>query len=110
MNSTKISINLTEYSTTLELELPYLLSEIEVSLLYQLLQGYSVIDISKRRNRSIKTVSCQKIKLYKKIGVKNDLSLWRDVFLRFKVSIRHKDINYDGIENLMSPDVLSQGM
>ena len=41
--------------------------EIEIELLSQLLKGYSVNEISKRRNRSIKTVSCQKMKLYKNL-------------------------------------------
>ncbi|ENV3124221.1 helix-turn-helix domain-containing protein [Escherichia coli] len=77
----------------MDIELPCLLSEIEESLLCQLLQGNSMVDISKRRNRSIKTVSCQKMKLYKKLEVKSDLILWRDVFLRFKVTMRPKNVS-----------------
>ncbi|GDT95486.1 c-di-GMP-specific phosphodiesterase [Escherichia coli] len=93
MHATKISINLTEYDAVMDIELPCLLSEIEESLLCQLLQGNSMVDISKRRNRSIKTVSCQKMKLYKKLEVKIDLTLWRDVFLRFKVTMRPKNVS-----------------
>ncbi|ENU0688441.1 helix-turn-helix domain-containing protein [Escherichia coli] len=77
----------------MDIELPCLLSEIEESLLCQLLQGNSMVDISKRRNRSIKTVSCQKMKLYKKLEVKSGLTLWRDVFLRFKVTMRPKNVS-----------------
>ncbi len=93
MHATKISINLTEYDAVMDIELPCLLSEIEESLLCQLLLGNSMVDISKRRNRSIKTVSCQKMKLYKKLEVKSDLTLWRDVFLRFKVTMRPKNVS-----------------
>ncbi len=93
MHATKISINLAEYDAVMDIELPCLLSEIEESLLCQLLQGNSMVDISKRRNRSIKTVSCQKMKLYKKLEVKSDLTLWRDVFLRFKVTMRPKNVS-----------------
>ncbi len=49
MHATKISINLTEYDAVMDIELPCLLSEIEESLLCQLLQGNSMVDISKRR-------------------------------------------------------------
>ncbi|HEB0458770.1 TPA: transcriptional regulator, partial [Escherichia coli] len=90
MNTT--NINIIEYDSIINIELPYLLSEIEGSLLSLLLQGYSVNEISKQRKRSIKTISCQKIKLYKKLGVTNDLTLWRDIFLLFKVSIQSKNI------------------
>ncbi|MCV5533437.1 helix-turn-helix transcriptional regulator, partial [Escherichia coli] len=74
MNTIKINLNLIDYDSIVNIELPCLLSEIEVELLSQLLKGYSVNDISKRRNRSIKTVSCQKMKLYKKLNVKSDLT------------------------------------
>ena len=102
MNITKININLIGHDSIVSIELPYLLSEIEVSLLYQLLQGYSVNEISQKRNRSIKTVSCQKIKLYKKLGVKSDLTLWRDVFFMFKVSIQAKNITCNKLNNSLS--------
>ncbi|HCN6053024.1 TPA: transcriptional regulator, partial [Escherichia coli] len=62
MNTIKINLNLIDDDSIVNIELPCLLSEIEVELLSQLLKGYSVNDISKRRNRSIKTVSCQKMK------------------------------------------------
>lgn len=67
MNTIKINLNLIDDDSIVNIELPCLLSEIEVELLSQLLKGYSVNDISKRRNRSIKTVSCQKMKLYKNL-------------------------------------------
>ncbi|WP_249826158.1 LuxR C-terminal-related transcriptional regulator [Escherichia coli] len=84
MRDVRININLVEYDAILDIEFPYLLSEIEELLLHKLLQGYSMNDISRQRNRSIKTISCKKIKLYKKLGVKNDLTLWRDIFLSSK--------------------------
>ncbi|EPO9567882.1 helix-turn-helix domain-containing protein [Escherichia coli] len=88
MRDVRININLVEYNAILDIELPYSLSETEELLLHKLLQGYSMSDISKQRNRSIKTISCQKIKLYKKLGVKNDLTLWRDVFFKFKLRLQ----------------------
>ncbi|HBA4639568.1 TPA: EAL domain-containing protein [Escherichia coli] len=109
MNFTKININLIGHDSIVSIELPYLLSEIEVSLLCQLLQGYSVNEISQKRNRSIKTVSCQKIKLYKKLGVKSDLTLWRDVFFMFKVSIQAKNITCNKLNNSFLPETLSEG-
>ncbi|EHR8376614.1 helix-turn-helix transcriptional regulator [Escherichia coli] len=99
MNITKINANLIAHDSIVSIELPFLLSETEASLLCQLLQGYSVNEISKKRNRSIKTVSCQKIKLYKKLGVKSDLTLWRDVFFMFKVNIQSKNINCNKSNN-----------
>ena len=44
MNTT--NINIIEYDSIINIELPYLLSDIEGSLLSLLLQGYSVNEIS----------------------------------------------------------------
>ncbi|EIT7699999.1 EAL domain-containing protein [Escherichia coli] len=108
MNTTNININIIEYDSIINIELPYLLSEIEGSLLSLLLQGYSVNEISKQRKRSIKTISCQKIKLYKKLGVTNDLTLWRDIFLLFKVSIQSKNICHNNFNKFTLKDIHSK--
>ncbi len=104
-----IKINLIDYDSIVNIELPCILSEIEVELLSQLLKGYSVNEISRQRNRSIKTVSCQKMKLYKKLNVKSDLTLWRDVFLRFKVYLQPKNIICDNYNNSVLPVASSKG-
>ncbi|HGX9037366.1 TPA: EAL domain-containing protein [Escherichia coli] len=109
MNTIKIKLNLIDYDSIVNIELPCLLSEIEIELLSQLLKGYSVNEISKRRNRSIKTVSCQKMKLYKKLNVKSDLTLWRDVFLRFKAYLQPKNIICDNFNSSVLPVVSSKG-
>ncbi|KAE9666525.1 EAL domain-containing protein [Escherichia coli] len=109
MNTIKININLFEYDSIVNIELPYLLSEIEGELLSLLLQGYSVNEISRRRNRSIKTVSCQKIKLYKKLDVKSDLTLWRDIILKFKVCLRPKNISCNNLDSSILPAISSEG-
>lgn len=79
----KINIYINKYKTSIYLSLPASLTETECVLLFQLLRGKSLTEIAKKRYRSVKTVSCQKGKIYKKLGVKNDLTLWRDILLGF---------------------------
>lgn len=61
--------------------LPVKLSEMEYLLLGHLLKGRTLTEVARERGRSMKTVSTQKMMLYKKLGVRNDLTLWRDVVL-----------------------------
>lgn len=55
------------------------LTKQELVVLSFLLKGVTASDISKRLNKSTKTVSAQKASLYRKLGVRNDLTLFRDL-------------------------------
>lgn len=62
--------------------LPSVLSEKEKQLLKALLKGYSLTTIARARNRSIKTLYSQKYSLYEKLGIRNDILLYRDLIVR----------------------------
>lgn len=55
------------------------LTKQELVVLSYLLKGVTPSDISKKLNRSQKTISAQKISLYRKLKVRNDLTLFRDM-------------------------------
>lgn len=52
-----------------------LLTKKEVIIITYLLNGKTVTDIAKLTNRDVRTISTQKNNAYKKLGVKNDISL-----------------------------------
>ncbi|EFB1475398.1 helix-turn-helix transcriptional regulator [Escherichia coli] len=79
----KINIYINKYKTSVYISLPASLTETECALLFQLLRGKSLSEIAEERHRSLKTVSCQKSKIYRKLGIRNDLTLWRDILLGF---------------------------
>lgn len=45
------------------------------------MKGYSSTKIPHLRNRSNKTVSSQKRHIYKKLGIRNDVTFWIDILL-----------------------------
>lgn len=59
------------------------LSEREQEVLRCYLQGLSVTEIAHKLNRSIKTISSQKISAFKKLGVKNGQELFKYHFQRY---------------------------
>lgn len=63
------------------------LTSTEKQILEYLLQGYSITEISRIKHRTIKTVSTQKVCLYKKLNIKNDLTLFRDLMERWEMKI-----------------------
>lgn len=76
-------IILERYNTEVMLTLPGTLTFTELSILRMLMQGMSITEISRRRGRSGKTISCQKASLYRKLGIKNDITMWLDLLLRY---------------------------
>ncbi|EFB1111032.1 response regulator transcription factor, partial [Escherichia coli] len=38
--------------------------------------------------RSMKTVSYQKSQIYRKLGIRNDMTFWLDILLRYKPVLR----------------------
>lgn len=64
------------------MSLPPLLSEKEARLLKELLKGRPLTAIAREKNRGIKTLYSQKYSLYKKLGIKNDILLYRDLIVR----------------------------
>ncbi|EFN6915338.1 TPA: helix-turn-helix transcriptional regulator [Escherichia coli] len=53
-----------------------------------LVKGYTVTQISESRSRSAKTVSIQKHQIYKKLGIRNDVTFWLDLSLSPYVKIK----------------------
>ncbi|EOX8380408.1 helix-turn-helix domain-containing protein [Salmonella enterica] len=79
---------LTNYHAELTLTLPDTLTSTELSLLRMLVQGMSVSEIARKRCRSVKTISCQKAHLYRKLRIHNDLTLWPDLLFRYRMVLR----------------------
>lgn len=83
MKSTDIiDVILPQYQVRASFPVPGSLTATEITLLRLLVQGKTVSDIAARRQRSTKTISFQKNKLYEKMGITHDLTLWRDLFFR----------------------------
>lgn len=76
-----IKSEIKEHSITVHLWVFASLTKIECDVLELIMKGYSSTKISHLRNRSDKTVSSQKRQIYKKLGVRNDLTFWIDIFL-----------------------------
>ncbi|EFN8667843.1 DNA-binding response regulator [Escherichia coli] len=64
------------------------LTEMECEVLELLVKGYSVTRISESRFRSIKTVSLQKHQIYRKLGIRNDITFWLDLSLSSCVKMK----------------------
>ena len=64
------------------------LTETECEVLELLVKGYSVTRISESRFRSIKTVSLQKHQIYRKLGIRNDITFWLDLSLSSCVKMK----------------------
>lgn len=62
------------------------LSPKEISVIRYLASGYSVSDIARRRCRSVKTISGQKINALKKLDLKNEMEL--HLWLTKKMSLK----------------------
>ncbi|MDZ3934636.1 LuxR C-terminal-related transcriptional regulator [Escherichia marmotae] len=62
--------------------------EVECEVLELLVKGYSVTRISESRFRSVKTVSLQKHQIYKKLGIRNDITFWLDLSLSSCVKMK----------------------
>jgi Response regulator containing a CheY-like receiver domain and an HTH DNA-binding domain len=63
------------------------LTATEMEIIRSLLAGYSVADISRRRCRTVKTVSTQKLSAYRKLGIRNDVSLFPVLIKNWKMEI-----------------------
>ncbi|EFL9197494.1 helix-turn-helix transcriptional regulator [Escherichia coli] len=76
-----IKSEIKEHDITVHLWVFVSLTKIECDVLELIMKGYSSTKISHLRNRSNKTVSSQKRQIYKKLGIRNDLTFWIDIFL-----------------------------
>ena len=76
-----IKSEIKEHDVTVHLWVFTSLTKIECDVLELIMKGYSSTKIAHLRNRSNKTVSSQKRQIYKKLGVRNDLTFWIDIFL-----------------------------
>lgn len=77
-----IDVFLPQYQIRASFPVPDSLTATEITMLRLLIQGKTVSDIAAHRQRSTKTISFQKNKLYEKMGITHDLTLWRDLFFR----------------------------
>ncbi|EKS0985109.1 helix-turn-helix transcriptional regulator, partial [Escherichia coli] len=71
-----IKSEIKEHDITVHLWVFVSLTKIECDVLELIMKGYSSTKIAHLRNRSNKTVSSQKRQIYKKLGVRNDLTFW----------------------------------
>ena len=76
-----IKSEIKEHDITVHLWIFVSLTKIECDVLELIMKGYSSKKISHLRNRSNKTVSSQKRQIYKKLGIRNDLTFWIDILL-----------------------------
>lgn len=76
-----IKSEIKEHDITVHLWVFVSLTKIECDVLELIMKGYSSTKIAHLRNRSNKTVSSQKRQIYKKLGVRNDLTFWIDILL-----------------------------
>ena len=76
-----IKSEIKEHDVTVHLWVFVSLTKIECDVLELIMKGYSSTKISHLRNRSNKTVSSQKRQIYKKLGIRNDLTFWIDILL-----------------------------
>ncbi|HBA8655944.1 TPA: helix-turn-helix transcriptional regulator [Escherichia coli] len=88
MAKVTLTVYLAGYNAEATLRLPDTLTPTELSLLQMLLQGMSVSEITRHRNRSMKTVSYQKSQIYRKLGIRNDMMFWLDILLRYKPMLK----------------------
>ncbi|EFC6752278.1 hypothetical protein FD541_02450, partial [Escherichia coli] len=86
-NTNNMSIYIQKYEAIISVNIPLLLTEKELLLLRYLILGKSLSEIARYRNRSLKTISCQKSKLYNKLGIESDLTLWRDLYFKRYICI-----------------------
>lgn len=84
-----ITVVIPEYRLRVCLLIRENLTIAEEVILILLLQGKNVSEIATHRRRSPKTISAQKLQLYKKLGVKNDLMFWREVVFRYKAIVSY---------------------
>ncbi|EFH7157357.1 LuxR family transcriptional regulator [Escherichia coli] len=63
------------------------LTEVECEVLELLVKDYSVTRLSESGLRSVKNVSLQKHQIYKKLGLRNDITFWLDLSLSARVKI-----------------------
>ncbi|EPR2988552.1 helix-turn-helix domain-containing protein [Escherichia coli] len=80
--------NIEEHNITAHIWVCPSLTEAECEVLELLVKGYSVTRISESRFRSVKTVSLQKHQIYRKLGIRNDITFWLDLSLSSRVKIR----------------------
>ncbi|ELD0501639.1 helix-turn-helix transcriptional regulator [Escherichia coli] len=88
MAKVTLTVYLAGYNAEATLRLPDTLTPTELSLLRMLMQGMSVSEIARRRNRSMNTVSYQKSQIYRKLGIRNDMMFWLDILLRYKPMLK----------------------
>ncbi|ELD0440779.1 EAL domain-containing protein [Escherichia coli] len=88
MGTCNVSVFIDRFNAHVDLSLPVALTEKEVILLRMLMHGMEVSQISRLRSRSAKTISHQKLSLYKKLGIENDVSFWRDILFKYISSVK----------------------
>lgn len=83
-----IQVLYTDYKVKITLDVPDDITSTESLILKMLMQGMTVKDIAKTRCRSVKTISYQKAQIYQKLGIRNDVTFWLDLQLKYKCIIQ----------------------
>ncbi|EOV7189195.1 LuxR C-terminal-related transcriptional regulator [Escherichia coli] len=52
------------------------MTKVECDVFELLVKGYKIANVAQYRARSLKTVSSQKHQVYKKLGIRNDVTFW----------------------------------
>ncbi|WP_185159608.1 helix-turn-helix domain-containing protein [Escherichia coli] len=63
------------------------LTKVELDVFELILKGYNITSIARHRIRSTKTVSSQKHQVYKKLGIRSDITFWIDIILSSRIKI-----------------------
>lgn len=92
-----IKCDIKEHNIVVHMWISEFLTEAECDVLKFLLTGCNTTKISQQRSRSIKTVSIQKQQIYRKLGIRNDITFWIDILLSpsIKVIFCNNDKNID---------------
>lgn len=114
MASHELSVFLEEFAATINVTLPEMISEEDKQLLKLLMQEMSAAEIAQHKNCSAKTLSHQKNQLYEKLGIRSDLTFWRDLFLQYTPEIvsasgenHHSGIRDNRFHHIVTPEAIS---
>ncbi|RDP93657.1 helix-turn-helix transcriptional regulator [Escherichia coli] len=78
-----LSVDLTKSNLTLA----------ERDIIRLLLSGFSVTEISRLKNRKVKTISNQKQNAYKKLDIRNDVNLFSGLINQWGMEVKNDNIN-----------------
>ncbi len=103
-NALYIKSDIKEHNIVVHMWIFEFLTEAECDVLKLLLKGCNSTKISQQRSRSVKTVSIQKQQIYRKLGIRNDITFWIDIILSPSIKVvfcsndKNVDIEYESLK------------